>query len=460
MSGLIGFPGSIEPEAAPADHHVAGAVADGSGGPAASQQLAASGFHDAPTGIALVGLDGRWLKVNASACRILGWSEPELLRRTIADISHPDDRHRDAAKIDLLISGRIARYQSERRCRRASGAQVRIAFSVSVARDAGGAPRHFVMAIEDLHHPAALGRAAESGAAPAQHDHANTIISAMHDGYALTIDGEIRAVNDAMCTLTGFSSRELIGSRPPYPFWPPELHEDHEQLRAAVGSMDGGSFEVTMMHADGTRFDAEVTAAPARDTAGNAIGFVSTMRDVSDRKRHQRELERLARTDSLTGLANRRVLDEALRRQSGRRAGDHLSTALVLLDIDRFKQVNDGYGHPVGDSVLVEVARRLELAVRGGEVLARIGGEEFAWLLPAAGEAEAIAAADRARAAIAARPFVGAGPLTVSAGVGVMSEPSEPGELYLLADRALYDAKQCGRDRTCARTGPAQLAAA
>jgi diguanylate cyclase (GGDEF)-like protein len=95
------------------------------------------------------------------------------------------------------------------------------------------------------------------------------------------------------------------------------------------------------------------------------------------------------------------------------------------------------------------VARRLGHTVRTKNVLARIGGEEFAWLLPACDPEEAVAAADRARAAIASEPFGRAGKLTMSAGVGLVSTPSDSDALYRMADRALYEAKQSGRNRTC-----------
>lgn len=124
----------------------------------------------------------------------------------------------------------------------------------------------------------------------------------------------------------------------------------------------------------------------------------------------------------------------------------------MLLDIDWFKQINDQHGHPAGDAILVEVAQRLTATVRSGEVLARVGGEEFAWLLPQARLSDAVLAADQARAAISAVPFATAGPLTMSAGVGVMHAPADGDALYRLADRALYAAKQAGRDRTSCLT--------
>jgi diguanylate cyclase (GGDEF)-like protein/PAS domain S-box-containing protein len=399
--------------------------------------------------MALLAPDGRWLKVNAAASAITGRTEAELLACSYREITHPDDRDIDQVQIEMLVAGEISGYQIERRYLTRSGEVVWSLLSVSLVRDAGGAPRHFICQIEDISE-----RKRAQAEARAERDHATAIISAMGEGYALTMDGEIKAVNEALCVLTGLDASELVGARPPYPFWPPECVDEIERIHVEVLARQGGSREVTLMRADGERFDAEVTTRAARVQGGRAIGFVNTIRDVSVQKRHQRELERLARTDSLTGLANRLVLQEALGREGARRGNGRDQLALVLLDLDMFKQVNDGFGHPAGDSVLIEVARRLERTVRAGEVLARVGGEEFAWLLPACGADEGVAAADRARAAIASRPFGRAGTLTMSAGVGLLPTPCDGDVLYRMADRALYEAKQRGRNRTCCHGGP------
>ena len=420
-----------------------------------AQELFETAFSHAPIGMALIGLDGRWLKVNRAVCTITGWPEPELLKRTFQDITHPDDLEADLAQVERLIAGKINEYQIEKRYLTRTGSEIWALLSVSLVRDAEGRPRHFISQIEDIsQRKRAEERLREAEAdARMQRDHATAIIGAMHEGYAFTVDGEIKAVNDALCTVTGFTRDQLVGSRPPYAFWAPELTDEMDEVRRRVTEEEGGLFEVAFMRANGERFEAELTVQPARDAAGQTIGFVSTMRDVSVQNRQHRELERLARTDSLTGLANRHVLQESLHGEARRRASDAQQLALVLLDLDLFKQINDEHGHPAGDAVLIEVARRLMLTVRSGEVLARVGGEEFAWLLPASSTSEAIAAADRARAAIASRPFAGAGPLTMSAGVGLVPTPSDGDELYRLADRALYEAKQNGRNRTCCLHG-------
>ncbi|HET9104557.1 MAG TPA: PAS domain S-box protein [Solirubrobacteraceae bacterium] len=426
-----------------------------------AQELFETAFAQAPIGMALVGLDGRWLKVNEAAARITGWSPEELLARTFQDVTHPDDLEADLSQIKLLLAGEINGYTMEKRYLTKAGAEIWVSLSVSLVRAADGSPRHFISQLKDISERKradARLRQAEIEAR-LQRDYAQAIIAAMHDGYALTADGEIKAVNGALCELTGFAEEELVGARVPFPFWPPERMDETMTARRRVMAEEGGSFEVTLMRKNGERFEAEINAKAARDADGRVLGFVNTMRDVSVQRRQQAELERLARTDALTGLANRHVLQQALAEATARARRTGGQVALVLLDLDWFKQINDRYGHPAGDAVLVEVARRLGVTVRAGEVMARVGGEEFAWLLPGADLEDAIVAADRARAMISAQPFPVAGPLTMSAGVGVVcgadqrrgeSTPElDPAEVvYRLADRALYEAKLSGRNRT------------
>lgn len=389
-------------------------------------------FAQAPIGMALVGLDGRWTKVNAAICKITGWSEEDLLQRTFQDITHPDDLDADLAQIELLLTGQIDGYQMEKRYVTRLGEQIWVLLSVSLVRDAAGSARHFISQIEDISQRKEDERRMRAADAEArrQRDHATAIVGAMHEGY------------------------ELVGSRTPFPFSPPERLRENTAIRDRVLKHRGGSYEVTLMRKNGERFEAEITAQPAVDADGEALGFVNTMRDVSVALRQQRELERLARTDHLTGLANRRVLEDALQRNAALARRHGRTLALVLLDLDWFKRVNDHHGHPAGDAVLIEVARRLQRITRDGELLARVGGEEFAWLVTEATADQAIGAADRARLAISSLPFVGAGQLTLSAGVGLIEAPTDGDALYRLADRALYEAKQEGRNRTCCRVSP------
>jgi diguanylate cyclase (GGDEF)-like protein len=154
----------------------------------------------------------------------------------------------------------------------------------------------------------------------------------------------------------------------------------------------------------------------------------------------------LASTDGLTGLPNQRTFRErladevSLARLHGRRL------ALALFDLDRFKRVNDTHGHEAGDRVLAETARRLAAEARRGELVARAGGEEFAWILPDTGGPGAMAAAERALRAVSGTPFPGVGTLTMSGGVAALDEGADARELFRRADAALYRAKAAGRD--------------
>jgi diguanylate cyclase (GGDEF)-like protein/PAS domain S-box-containing protein len=159
-------------------------------------------------------------------------------------------------------------------------------------------------------------------------------------------------------------------------------------------------------------------------------------------------LARQASTDPLTGLANQRVFHERLGAEveRARRYGRDLSVA--VLDLDHFKLVNDVHGHQTGDRVLAEFARRLAGEARKGELVARIGGEEFAWLMPETTRDGAFTAAERLRRVVADTPFDVAGTVTVSAGVSCMQDSGDAEQLVQLADRALYWAKDGGRNTT------------
>jgi two-component system, cell cycle response regulator len=177
-----------------------------------------------------------------------------------------------------------------------------------------------------------------------------------------------------------------------------------------------------------------------------------------DRERMARELEhalaeqeRLAVTDGLTGLHNRRFFDELLTLETERATRHHSEVSLLVVDLDRFKQINDTYGHPAGDAVLVEAAARIRDTVRSSDVVARYGGEEFAVILSATGDELALATAERIRQAIASRRISAGGhSVALTASIGVASMPlraTTKEELLRFADRALYRAKRLGRNQ-------------
>jgi diguanylate cyclase (GGDEF)-like protein len=166
-------------------------------------------------------------------------------------------------------------------------------------------------------------------------------------------------------------------------------------------------------------------------------------------------LARLAMSDPLTGLANHRAFRDALDAEVERARRHSRPLALAVIDIDHFKSVNDTHGHIAGDQALVEVAARLTGSSRRGDVLARVGGEEFAWLLPETDLAGARRVAERARRAVAARPVGAIGRVTVSIGLAELAQATGGTDLHRRADRALYAAKRAGRDRSVVHADPA-----
>lgn len=205
-----------------------------------------------------------------------------------------------------------------------------------------------------------------------------------------------------------------------------------------VGGRLWGALKVATTRPEGLPPNAERELSRFAELIGLAIANAAT-RD---------ELASLALTDHLTGLANRRAFDLQLG-QEIERARRHLrSLSLVILDLDLFKSVNDEHGHDVGDRVLAETARRLAICARAEDTVSRLGGEEFAWILPECRDAGAYAAGERARRAIQADPFPTAGQLTTSCGIAILGENDDLESLLRRADAALYRAKSEGRNRT------------
>jgi diguanylate cyclase (GGDEF)-like protein len=177
-------------------------------------------------------------------------------------------------------------------------------------------------------------------------------------------------------------------------------------------------------------------------------------------QRLQRELQRQALLDVLTGLPNRRAFDDALERALARAARSGAAVGLLLVDVDWFKRINDTRGHTEGDAVLRELAQRLLAASRRADLVARVGGEEFAMILDAPDPAALGELAERVRRGVSAQPVaLAGGPLRVTVSVGVAHRvaprPDEGRTLYRDADEALYAAKRAGRDRVAFGTGTA-----
>lgn len=288
------------------------------------------------------------------------------------------------------------------------------------------------------------------------------LIDSMQDGFSvLDRDGRATQANPALCRMTGFSAAELVGQVAPFPYWPPEEYEHIEDAFRKTLASQGGDFELTFMRKNGERFAASVAASAVLDEQGRPTTYVATVKDITALKRMEQEIKRLAFHDPLTSLPNRRLFDDRLNRAQAHatRSGRH--GALMMVDLDTFKCINDLHGHHAGDLLLVEVARRLKACVRDVDTVARLGGDEFVVVIDelspeeARSQEQAAAIAEKIRAALA-QPYrllvdhegrTEALEQACSASIGVATFASTiqsaPAALRQ-ADRAMYDAKQRG----------------
>jgi len=296
----------------------------------------------------------------------------------------------------------------------------------------------------------------------------NAILTRISDYALVSIDREGRIVewNESIARVTGFGEH-VVGS--PYSvFYPLDaMTPEHLHDRLRESDRNGWSLDEGLrMRADGSQFwgSALIAPLPDREAFGlddpQAPAYALILRDISDKRAASEKRRQAAFCDHLTGLANRRAFFEAAELEIERAAHTPRPLALILFDADLFKNVNDRYGHPAGDRVLVDLADALRDTFRIVDTVARLGGEEFAVLLPSTGEQEALTSAERLRALVATRLVatdMGEIAYTVSAGVAVLDGvPGQDGRdghlggidhLIKRADQALYLAK--GRGRNC-----------
>ena len=249
--------------------------------------------------------------------------------------------------------------------------------------------------------------------------------------------------------------------------WADFVHpHDRERAWASIfdvveGRSAAHKLEYRMLHKDGSiRWILDQAKVMQRDGHGKATRMCGTHTDITERKLLEEELRRQAHVDYLTGIYNRRHFMERAEQELSRAHRYAKPLSMLMLDIDHFKQINDRHGHKVGDTVLKAVADLSQATFRDVDIVGRLGGEEFAALLPETDQPAALEAAERLRATIAnARiPLPGAPPVSFSVSIGVSSMDSPEDNIDALlqrADKALYQAKDSGRNRVCGRDGKA-----
>jgi diguanylate cyclase (GGDEF)-like protein/PAS domain S-box-containing protein len=266
---------------------------------------------------------------------------------------------------------------------------------------------------------------------------------------SIDCDGVIEAVNEAWTRQTGFTSETLIGQTLADIF--PLTTADGssgmiEQLRLAA--RDGWYLdEMWRDRKDGSRYWCQLLIAARIGDEGELAGYTLVLRETARQTYDTNDLRRLLTQDHLTGAANRARFQQLFEREHQAWCKRGAPLSLLMLDIDHFKQINDTYGHATGDLVLSHFAETIAQAIRPADVLARLGGEEFAVLLPATVLSEAAEIAERLRGLVAdMRVETPQGDLAVTVSIGCATALPN-GDLLRLADEALYAAKRNGRNR-------------
>ncbi len=390
---------------------------------------------------------GGFMKVNDRFCTITGYSREELLTMTFRDITHPDDQEADKSNFKLLVNGELSIQREEKRYIRKGGQVVWVYVSGAVVRDAGGKPVRAIGIIQDI----------------TEQKKAEQALRFSEERFKFTMDAAELGVWDMnLSDRSIWRSRrydQIFGYAEPLPRWNADaflehvLPEDREavdrNLQEALTGTQECNIECRIRRADGAVCWIWVRGRIADGEAGQKrmLGIVL---DITRHKQLEDDIKHMAQHDVLTGLPNRRLFQEiiAVEAADAKRYGKKL--AILFLDLDHFKDVNDTLGHEAGDELLKEAAEKIRSTIRGSDTLARIGGDEFNVLLADFSQIGDISDVVGKIADCFRSPFLVAGQeVTVTASIGVSIYPDDSEEIDSLlryADRAMYRAKEWGRN--------------
>jgi diguanylate cyclase (GGDEF)-like protein/PAS domain S-box-containing protein len=385
---------------------------------------------------------GTILYVNPAAITIFGATHGrDLVGKATSELVHPDFQEQQRARMQAIMRKVPIPAMTESRFLRLDGT----AFDVEVQGNAivyeGQSAIQVVL--RDI---------TERKQARDRLELAANVFSHVREGILIT-DAETRIVdvNQAFSAITGYSRDELLG-----------LHARlFREGTHSAGYLDAmwrdlsaqghWSGELWSRRKNGEAYAEMVTLSAVTDAAGRVRNYVALIVDITPMKTYQKQLEDLAHFDTLTHLPNRLLLADRLRQAMSQAQRRKQTVAVVFLDLDGFKAVNDHHGHGVGDALLVALSQRMRGALRDGDTLARIGGDEFVAVLDDLQQPEdAEPVLERLLQSAAEPVSVGAQPLQVSASMGIAMFPRDGTHADLLlrrADQSMYQAKQAGRNR-------------
>ena len=433
----------------------------------ASEENLAITLHSIGDAVIATDADGRVTRMNPTAERLTGWTYgeargrplPEVLRLVDADtrqsVDSPVQRVMECGEVVGLASHivLIAR----------DGNEYRIADSAAPIRNARAEVVGVVLVFSDvtekyrteeaLHEAQAILRAAmdQTPAGIAIANASDGALRYLNDA-GLSIHGE-----DRLSVAGGLALDQFLASRSLFDLDGHPLERSEIPLARAIRLGETGVREFAIRRADGGEHIVMSRAAPIRNVRGEVVAGISVFLDITERKSAEEKIKSLAFYDQLTGLPNRRLLFDRLEQALASRSRHHRQGALLFIDLDNFKALNDAFGHDVGDLLLQQVSQRLLACVREGDTVARIGGDEFVVMLgglsaidaEAASQAEIVGrkilAAIGQRCQIAHATYQG----SASIGVALFENQVSVSELLKRADLAMYQAKGLGRNALC-----------
>lgn len=386
----------------------------------------------------------RWLQFNDRLCEILGYAREELLGTTWDAMTHPDDLAADLDAFERVLSGVADGYQLEKRFIRKDGRVVQTALDARALRRPDGHLDAIIATIDDISERKRQDERLRLAAALFESTREGVLV--------MDRDRRILQVNPAFTQLTGYTEDEAIGRTPdllrPGPRDPILFDAMWESVRRA-GDWQG---ELWSRRKNGEVFPVLLGLTAVSNPDGWTIRYVAAFSDLSRIKESESRLDFVIHHDPLTQLPNRLLLEARLAHALDVAAREGQGLALLLIDLDRFKDVNDSLGHPAGDDLLRQVAGRFVTCIGAADTIARLGGDEFAVLLEAI-EGPRVAARTAERLiGILGDGFVLAdgSEVRIGASIGislVQGQSLDAGELLRQADAALYRAKEGGRNR-------------
>ncbi|MDD5311440.1 MAG: diguanylate cyclase [Dehalococcoidia bacterium] len=404
-------------------------------------------YHNAPSGYHSLDKDGVFVRINDTELEWLGYTREETIgKKKFPDVITPESLEKFKNEFPGFKERGWAR-DLEFDMVRKDGTVMPVLVSATAIKDQSG---NYLMSRSTVFDITEIKRLRD--VVTESEKKYRTILEEMHDAYfEVDLAGNYTFVNNRLCEMLLYSREELMGTS--YRHFIAE--EDFKGIFTAYNKVfrTGESNKGVVMKAvrkDGTTWFAECSISPIRNQKGKITGFRSVARDVSERVELQNRLSQMAMHDGLTGLPNRVLLNDRFEMAVARAQRQKKKLTIMILDLDKFKLINDTLGHGTGDGLLKSVSARLSMLVRKSDTVARIGGDEFVVLLPEIAEGkDAMNTAQKIVKAFG-RPFTVDGHdlnITTSIGIALFPDNGEDmEELLKKADTAMYYAKEHGRN--------------